>query len=173
VLGATVVLLGIAMIVLPGRAFIVIPIGLAILRVEFAWARRWLRELRARAQGVPKRGANGLKQSCSFLGTRYVVQGFGCSKWTAKRLTGAQLIEQLAHAREHWLVETVQRYAQRAGIGMPEVAIFDTPDVNAFATGMRRDHALVAVSTGLLESMTRDDAEAVLSHEVSPIAKTW
>jgi heat shock protein HtpX len=59
---------------------------------------------------------------------------------------------------------------QRAAIGMPEVAIFDTPDVNAFATGIRRDHALVAVSTGLLESMTRDEAEAVLGHEVSHIA---
>jgi len=105
------------------------------------------------------------------------VFGFGgalislaISKWTAKRLTGAQVIEQPAHETERWLVETVRRHAQRAGIGMPEVAIFDTPDVNAFATGMRRDHALVAVSTGLLESMSRDEAEAVLGHEVSHIA---
>ena len=105
------------------------------------------------------------------------VFGFGgalislaISKWTAKRLTGAQVIERPVHATELWLVETVRGYAQRAGIGMPEVAIYDGPDVNAFATGMRRDHALVAVSTGLLESMSRDEAEAVLGHEVSHIA---
>ncbi|MGH8657270.1 MAG: protease HtpX [Gammaproteobacteria bacterium] len=105
------------------------------------------------------------------------VFGFGgalislaISKWSAKRLTGAQVIEQPAHATERWLVETVRGHARRAGIGMPEVAIYGGPDVNAFATGMRRDHALVAVSTGLLESMSRDEAEAVLGHEVSHIA---
>ncbi len=105
------------------------------------------------------------------------VFGFGgalislaISKWTAKRLTGAQVIERPVHATELWLVETVRRHARRAGIGMPEVAIYDGPDVNAFATGMRRDHALVAVSTGLLQSMSRDEAEAVLGHEVSHIA---
>ncbi len=92
------------------------------------------------------------------------------SKWTAKRFTGAQVIEQPRTPEERWLVETVQRQARAAGIGMPEVAIYDAPDVNAFATGMTRNKALVAVSTGLLRSMSRDEAEAVLGHEVSHVA---
>lgn len=92
------------------------------------------------------------------------------SKWTAKRFMGAQVIEQPANEEQRWLVDTVRRQAQQAGIGMPEVAIFDAPVVNAFATGARRDNALVAVSTGLLRSMTREEAEAVLGHEVSHVA---
>ncbi|MDW7709714.1 MAG: protease HtpX [Deferrisomatales bacterium] len=105
------------------------------------------------------------------------VFGFGgslislaLSKWTAKRLTGARTIETPRGELETWLVETVQRQAAEAGIGMPEVAVYDSPDVNAFATGMRRNNSLVAVSTGLLRSMTRDEAEAVLGHEVSHVA---
>ena len=92
------------------------------------------------------------------------------SKWTAKRFTGAKVIEQPRNEEERWLLETVQRQARVAGIDMPEVAIYDAPDVNAFATGMRRNNALVAVSTGLLRSMSRDEAEAVLGHEVSHVA---
>ncbi|HWR88098.1 MAG TPA: protease HtpX, partial [Acidiferrobacterales bacterium] len=92
------------------------------------------------------------------------------SKWTAKRFTGAQVIEQPANESERWLLETVQRQARAAGIGMPEVAVYDAPEVNAFATGMRRDRALVAVSTGLLSAMSRGEAEAVLAHEVSHVA---
>ena len=92
------------------------------------------------------------------------------SKWTAKRFTRAQVIEQPRGGTEAWLVETVRRQAQAAGIGMPEVAIFDSPDPNAFATGARRNHALVAVSTGLLRRMSRDETEAVLAHEVSHVA---
>ncbi|HXF67807.1 MAG TPA: protease HtpX [Burkholderiales bacterium] len=92
------------------------------------------------------------------------------SKWMAKMATGAQVIEVPANATERWLVETVRRQAQRAGIGMPEVAIYDSPEMNAFATGWNRDRALVAVSTGLLANMTQDEAEAVLGHEVSHIA---
>ncbi|OGT22131.1 MAG: zinc metalloprotease HtpX [Gammaproteobacteria bacterium RBG_16_57_12] len=105
------------------------------------------------------------------------VFGFGgsfislaISKWTAKRLTGAQVIERPANEAEQWLVATVQRQAKQAGIGMPEVAVFDATDVNAFATGMSRNNALVAVSTGLLRAMNRDEAEAVLAHEVSHVA---
>jgi heat shock protein HtpX len=105
------------------------------------------------------------------------VFGFGgsfislaISKWTAKRFTGAQVIETPRNATEQWLVSTVKRQAEAAGIGMPEVAIYDAPDVNAFATGMSRNNALVAVSTGLLQSMNRDEAEAVLGHEVSHVA---
>jgi len=92
------------------------------------------------------------------------------SKWTAKRLTGAQVIEAPGGPVESWLVETVRQQAQAAGIGMPEVAIFDSPDPNAFATGARRNAALVAVSTGLLQKMKREEVEAVLAHEVSHIA---
>ncbi len=106
-----------------------------------------------------------------------LVFGFGgsfislaMSKWTAKRITGAQVIEMPRNAQEHWLVTTVQRQAKAAGIGMPEVAIYDAPDVNAFATGMSKNEALVAVSTGLLNSMSQDEAEAVLAHEVSHVA---
>jgi heat shock protein HtpX len=92
------------------------------------------------------------------------------SKWTAKRMTGAQVIERPANDLEAWLVGTVQDQARRAGIGMPEVAIFDSPDPNAFATGMSRNSALVAVSTGLLQRMSRREVEAVLGHEVSHVA---
>ena len=92
------------------------------------------------------------------------------SKWMAKRSVGARVIEQPTNATEMWLVNTVQRQARVAGIGMPEVAIFDAPEPNAFATGMKRDDALVAVSTGLLRNMQQDEVEAVLGHEVSHIA---
>jgi heat shock protein HtpX len=92
------------------------------------------------------------------------------SKWTAKRFTGAQVIERASTPTEEWLVETVRRQAQAAGIGMPEVAVFDSPAPNAFATGARRNHALVAVSTGLLQRMRREEVEAVLGHEVSHVA---
>ncbi len=105
------------------------------------------------------------------------VFGFGgsfislaMSKWTAKRFTGAQVITQPRTPTELWLVETVSRQAKQAGIGMPEVAIYESDEVNAFATGMSRNNALVAVSTGLLRSMSRDEAEAVLGHEVSHVA---
>ena len=105
------------------------------------------------------------------------VFGFGgsfislmISKWTAKRMTGAKLIVQPSGAMEQWLVSTVQRQAQQAGIKMPEVAIFDSADVNAFATGPSRNNALVAVSTGLLNHMSQDEAEAVLGHEISHVA---
>jgi heat shock protein HtpX len=92
------------------------------------------------------------------------------SKWSAKMLTGAQVIERPSNNTEVWLVETVRRQAQRAGIGMPEVAIYDSPDMNAFATGMNRNNAMVAVSTGLLYHMRPDEVEAVLGHEVSHVA---
>ena len=92
------------------------------------------------------------------------------SKWMAKMSVGAQVIEQPRTQTERWLVETVQRQAQAAGIGMPEVAIYDSPEPNAFATGANRNSALVAISTGLLQQMTAEEAEAVLGHEVSHVA---
>ena len=105
------------------------------------------------------------------------IMGFGgaffslaISKWSAKMMTGARVIDTPSDLTERWLVDTIHRQARQAGIGMPEVAIYDAPDVNAFATGMSRDNALVAVSTGLLQSMTREEAEAVLGHEVTHVA---
>jgi heat shock protein HtpX len=83
---------------------------------------------------------------------------------------GVRVIDQPRSSHETWLVDTVRRQAQSAGIGMPEVGIFDSPEVNAFATGARRDNALVAVSSGLLSAMSRQEAEAVLAHEVSHVA---
>ena len=105
------------------------------------------------------------------------VLGFGgsfislaISKWMAKRSTGAQVITQPRNAAETWLLATVERQAREAGIDTPEVAVYDSPDMNAFATGARRNSALVAVSTGLLRSMPKEEVEAVLAHEVSHVA---
>lgn len=92
------------------------------------------------------------------------------SKWMAKMMTGAQVIESPRNSDERWLLETVARQAKESGIAMPEVAIYDAPELNAFATGMSRNNSLVAVSTGLLEGMTQDEVEAVLAHEVSHVA---
>jgi len=92
------------------------------------------------------------------------------SKWMAKRTTGAQVIQDPRTQAELWLVETVGNHAKAAGIGMPEVAIYDSPEPNAFATGARRNSALVAVSTGLLRGMNKDEIDAVLAHEVSHVA---
>jgi heat shock protein HtpX len=92
------------------------------------------------------------------------------SKWMAKRTTGMHLIEQPRNEGEAWLYNTVKRQAEAAGIRMPEVGIYDAPEINAFATGPSRNNSLVAVSTGLLRAMDRDEAEAVLAHEVSHVA---
>ncbi|MCB1918353.1 MAG: protease HtpX [Candidatus Competibacteraceae bacterium] len=92
------------------------------------------------------------------------------SKWIAKMSVSAQVIEQPRTQTELWLVETVRRQAQNAGIGMPEVALYHSPEPNAFATGASRNHALVAVSTGLMEQMSAEEVEAVLGHEVSHVA---
>jgi heat shock protein HtpX len=92
------------------------------------------------------------------------------SKWMALRSTGARVISEPKTEVERWLLQTVQRQAQAAGIGMPQVAIYDAPDMNAFATGANRNKALVAVSTGLMNSMQRDEVEAVLAHEISHVA---
>ena len=118
---------------------------------------------------------NGIDYSALFGFA--LIFGFGgafislaISKWSAKRATGAQVITAPSNAQERWLVETVQRHAQAAGIGMPEVAIFPAHEVNAFATGMSRNNALVAVSSGLLQNMSREEAHAVIGHEVAHVA---
>jgi heat shock protein HtpX len=92
------------------------------------------------------------------------------SKWTAKKMMGVKVIEQPRTEVETWLVETVRRQAQLAGIGMPEVGYFESPEPNAFATGASKNSSLVAVSSGLVNSMTREEVEAVLGHEMSHIA---
>jgi heat shock protein HtpX len=92
------------------------------------------------------------------------------SKWIAKRSMGVQVIEQASTDSERWLVGTVRKLAEQAGIGMPEVGVFDSAQPNAFATGARRDHALVAVSTGLLRAMTEEEITAVLGHEITHVA---
>lgn len=120
---------------------------------------------------------NGMSGQLTGLFIMSLIIGFGgsfislaMSKWMAKRSMGVHMIEQPSNETEQWLMDTVQRQAEQANIGMPEVGIFDTPEVNAFATGMRRNNAMVAVSTGLLNAMSRDEAEAVMAHEISHVA---
>jgi heat shock protein HtpX len=112
----------------------------------------------------------GLLVFAALFGFGGAIFSLLISKWTAKRFTGAQVIQAPRNEAEQWLVATVRRQAEAAGIGMPEVAIYDAPEINAFATGANRNNALVAVSTGLLRAMDRDEAEAVLGHEVSHVA---
>jgi heat shock protein HtpX len=120
---------------------------------------------------------NGVDLNLQALLVMSAVIGFGgsfislaMSKFMAKRSMGVQLIERPANRTEQWLVDTVQRQARQAGISMPEVGIFNSPEPNAFATGMRRNNALVAVSSGLLANMSSDEVEAVLGHEVTHVA---
>jgi len=107
---------------------------------------------------------------CALFGFGGSILSLAMSKKIAKASTRARVIETPSNDVEQWLVTTVERQAKQAGIGMPEVAIFDSPDPNAFATGMFRNSALVAVSTGLLRLMSKSEAEAVLGHEVSHVA---
>lgn len=120
--------------------------------------------------GVNPANMTGLLVMAAIFGFGGSFVSLLMSKWLAKRSTGAVVIEQPRNEGERWLLETVRRQAQAAGIGMPEVAIYDGPEINAFATGANRNSALVAVSTGLLRNMSRDEAEAVLGHEVSHVA---
>jgi len=121
--------------------------------------------------------ANGVDLNLTAVMVMSLVVGFSgsvislfMSKSMAKRSMGVNLIEQPANNAERWLLETVYQQADKAGIGRPEVGIFDSPQPNAFATGANRNAALVAVSTGLLNTMTQDEVEAVLGHEVSHVA---
>jgi heat shock protein HtpX len=120
---------------------------------------------------------NGVDLNLQALLELSAVIGFGgsfislaLSKFMAKRSMGVQIIEQPRNDSERWLLQTVRAQAEKAGIGMPEVGVFPSPEPNAFATGMRRDAALVAVSTGLLQNMNAGEVEAVLGHEVSHVA---
>jgi heat shock protein HtpX len=120
--------------------------------------------------GVNAAQFSGLLVMAALFGFGGSIVSLLMSKWVAKRFTGAQVIETPRTEAEQWLVATVRRQAEKAGIGMPEVAVYDGPEINAFATGANRNNALVAVSTGLLRAMSRDEAEAVLGHEVSHVA---
>ena len=120
--------------------------------------------------GVNPQQTSGLLVMAALFGFGGSIISLLMSKWIAKRTTGAQVITQPRNEAEQWLLSTVRRQAEQAGIGMPEVAIYDAPEINAFATGANRNNALVAVSTGLLRAMRRDEAEAVLGHEVSHVA---
>jgi len=123
----------------------------------------------------PYLNANGLDLTSLLIFA--AVMGFGgsfislaISKWSVKRSMGVRLIDAPSNSTEFWLVETVRKYATEAGIRMPEVGVFESPEVNAFATGMSKNSSLIAVSTGLLQQMTRKEAEAVLGHEVAHAA---
>ncbi len=115
-------------------------------------------------------GMGGLLVVAAIFGFGGAFISLAMSKWIAKRSMGVVVIEQPANATEKWLVDTVAAYAKEAHIGMPEVGIFDSPEPNAFATGARKDAALVAVSTGLLNRMRKEEVEAVIGHEVAHVA---
>ena len=120
--------------------------------------------------GVDSRSTSGLLVMAAIFGMGGSFISLAMSKWIAKKSTGARVIVSPSNPTEQWLYVTVRRMAEQAEIGMPEVAIYESPDLNAFATGMKKNAALVAVSTGLLYNMSKDEVEAVLAHEISHVA---
>lgn len=120
--------------------------------------------------GIQGRSVQGLMIMAGLFGFGGAFISLLMSKWMALRSVGGQVIENPTSDVERWLLDTVRRQSEQVGIKMPQVAIYDAPDINAFATGARRDASLVAVSTGLLASMSRDEAEAVIAHEISHVA---
>lgn len=121
------------------------------------------------AQGIDL-DLNSLLLMSAIIGMTGSFISLALSKWTAKQAMGVQSIDRPQNQTEQWLVGIVAQHAQKAGIGMPEVGIFQAPEANAFATGMNRNSALVAVSSGLLQRMNRDEIEAVLGHEITHVA---
>lgn len=120
--------------------------------------------------GMNTKSIGGLLILATVFGFGGSLISLAMSKWMAKKSTGAVVIDNPKNTTERWLLDTVAVQAEKAGIAMPEVAIYQAQEMNAFATGMKKNSALVAVSSGLLEQMTRDEAEAVLAHEISHIA---
>jgi heat shock protein HtpX len=120
--------------------------------------------------GVDSRSTSGLLIMAGMFGMGGSFLSLAMSKWIAKKSTGAVVIEQPRNQTEKWLYDTVQRMAKEAEIGMPEVAMYNASDMNAFATGMNKNNALVAVSSGLLQNMSKDEVEAVLAHEITHVA---
>ena len=123
--------------------------------------------------GIQSSSVQGLMIMALLFGFGGSFVSLLMSKWMALRSVGGEVIEQPRNERERWLVNTVATQARQAGIAMPQVAIYHAPDINAFATGARRDASLVAVSTGLLQNMSPDEAEAVIAHEISHIVNTF
>jgi heat shock protein HtpX len=121
------------------------------------------------AQGI-NLNLPALLMTSAIVGVTGSVISLAMSKWSAKRAMGVQVIDRAQNQTEQWLVEVVTKQAQLAGIGMPEVGIFNTPEPNAFATGMNSNSALAASSTGLLQSMSADEVEAVIGHEITHVA---
>jgi len=121
------------------------------------------------AQGV-NLNLDALLVMSAIIGVTGSVISLAMSKWSAKNAMGVQVIDRPQNQTEQWLVNVVAKHAEKAGIGMPEVGVFHTPEPNAFATGMNKNSALVAVSSGLLENMNADEVEAVLGHEISHVA---
>jgi heat shock protein HtpX len=158
------------------RGFIMMPIllflgtNLAILVVLTIAMRLLGLDTVLAQQGAGGLDLTGLLIIAGIIGMSGSFISLAMSKWMAKRMTGAQVIDKSTNPTEAWLVDTLSRQARQAGIGRPEVAIYDSPDLNAFATGMNRNSALVAVSTGLLRTMRKEEVEAVLGHEVSHVA---
>ncbi|MGL4456139.1 MAG: protease HtpX [Plesiomonas sp.] len=120
--------------------------------------------------GIQSSSVAGLAIMAGLFGFGGSLISLMMSKWMALRSVGAEVIEQPRNEVERWLMETVRQQAQQSGIAMPQVAVYHSMDINAFATGPSRNNSLVAVSSGLLDSMTRDEAEAVLAHEISHVA---
>ncbi|MEA9389517.1 protease HtpX [Acerihabitans sp. TG2] len=120
--------------------------------------------------GIQSSSVTGLMVMAGLFGFGGSFVSLLMSKWMALRSVGGQIIEQPRNETERWLLETVRQQSAQAGIAMPQVAIYQAPDINAFATGARRDASLVAVSSGLLDSMSRDEAQAVIAHEISHVA---
>ncbi|KEY58422.1 protease HtpX [Serratia sp. DD3] len=120
--------------------------------------------------GIQSSSVQGLMLMAGLFGFGGAFVSLLMSKWMALRSVGGEVIEQPRNETERWLLETVKRQSQQVGIAMPQVAIYHAPDINAFATGARRNASLVAVSTGLLQNMSRDEAEAVIAHEISHVA---
>jgi heat shock protein HtpX len=113
---------------------------------------------------------NALLVMSAVIGMTGSFISLAMSKWSAKRAMGVHVIEQPQNQTERWLLDIVAKQARLAGIGMPEVGIFQTPEANAFATGMNKNSALVAVSTGLLQNMNADEVEAVIGHEMTHVS---
>lgn len=120
--------------------------------------------------GMSSRSVGGILVLATVFGFGGSLISLALSKWMAKKSTGAIVINNPQTNRERWLLSTVEQQSTRAGIKMPEVAIYPAQDMNAFATGMTKNSSLVAVSAGLLDQMTQDEAEAVIAHEISHIA---
>ena len=149
------------------RILLFLVTNFAILIVASVTLRLLGLELWLKQQGI---NFNSLLVFGAIIGFSGAFISLALSKWMAKKMMGVQLIGQPRNEPETWLLETVRRHAQVAGIGMPEVGYFESPEPNAFATGARRNSALVVVSTGLMNRMNRSEVEAVLGHEISHVA---